>query len=155
MNKAVLSIVIIALCSFAYAEENPEGSDAQASMVPRESLYSYDRNDMPNIFFFPRESARWDGSKVTMREWYMLTDTQKERFISEYLKELQGEYKMSIDVAGMDYLKALNIFSAYSNDKTMREPSTKFIDILLSGQGKITVKDRPNSAYPTTSSSTN
>ncbi len=146
MNKAALFVVIIALCSLAHAEGDPENSDAQVSLAPGESLYSYDRNDMPNVFFFPKESARWNGAEVTMREWYMLTDTQKERFISEYLNELQGEYKMSIDVAGVDYLKALNIFSAYSNNRTMREPSTKFIDILLSGQGKIAVKDRPKSA---------
>ena len=42
---------------------------------------------------------------------------------------------------GMEYLKALNIFSAYSNDKALREPSTKFIDILLSGQGKVSDKE--------------
>jgi hypothetical protein len=146
MKKAVLFIVITALCSLAYAEGDPAPGDAQASTAPGKSLYAYDRNDIPHVFFFPKESARWDGAKVTMREWYMLTDTQKERFISEYLNELRGEYKVSIDVAGVDYLKALNIFSAYSNDRTMRSPSTKFIDILLSGQGKIAVKDRSNSA---------
>ena len=76
----------------------------------------------------------------------MLTEKQKEKFIAEYLEEMRSEYKTSIDVMGVDYLKALNIFSAYSNDKILREPSTKFIDILLSGQGKIFVKDRPKSA---------
>ncbi len=144
MKKAVLFIAITALCNFAYAEEL-EKSDAEGSMAPGESLYSYNRDDMPDVFFFPKEGARWDGTKVTMREWYLLTDTQKERFISEYLGELRDEYKMNIDVTGVDYLKALNIFSSYSNDRTMREPSTKFIDILLNGQGKISVKDRQKS----------
>ena len=145
MNKIIFIILIAAFCNIAYAEE-PDNSDMQVPMTSGESLYAYDLNDVPDVFFFPKEKARWDGTKVTMREWYMLTDTQKERFISEYVDELRGEYKMSIDVTGMDYLKALNIFSSYSNDKTMREPSTKFIDILLSGQGKVAEKDRPKSA---------
>ena len=107
------------------------------------SIYSYDENNPPEVFFFPKDKARWNGAMVTMREWYMLTELQKERFINEYLQQLQGQYRTSFDVMGNDYLKALNAFSSYSNDKTLREPSTKFIDILLSGQGKLTEKNRP------------
>jgi hypothetical protein len=131
-------------CGSVYAQGDTE-SDAQAALVaPEEGLYSYDPNNMPDVFFFPKERAKWDGSRVTVREWYMLTDTQKERFISEYLGELRDERLTGSDAMEMDYLKALNIFSSYSNDRTMREPSTKFIDILLSGQGKMTVKDKPH-----------
>ena len=82
------------------------------------------------------EKARWDGSKVTMREWYLLTDLQKEKFISEYTAELKKQYQGAFEVLGLDYLKALNLFSYYSNEKAQSEPSTKFIDLLIEGQAK-------------------
>lgn len=100
-------------------------------------LYSYSENDIPEVFFFPPEKARWNGYKVTMKEWYMLTDLQKEKFINEYFGELKNQYNMSIEAAGLDYMKALNVFSYYSNDKSLNQPSTKFIDKMLTGQGKI------------------
>lgn len=98
------------------------------------TIYSYSDDDIPKVFFFPREKARWDGTKVTMREWYMLTDLQKERFVSEYLEELKEQYHGAIEALGLDYLGALNLFSYYSNEKAQNEPSTKFIDLLLKGQ---------------------
>lgn len=147
MKKEILVVsaaltLIICFCSFA-ADEEAKGADPQTYTMPNGSIYSYSQDNLPEVFFFPKEKSRWDGTKVTMSEWYMLTELQKEKFITEYLQQLQGQYKMSIDVAGIDYLRALNTFSSYSNDKTLREPSTKFIDILLSGQGKVPEKDRP------------
>lgn len=135
----------LSLCNFAHAEE-PEDQDAGISVTPLESIYSYSQNNIPEVFFFPKERARWDGAKVTMREWYMLTEKQKEKFITEYLEEMGSKYKTNVDVMGVDYLEALNIFSSYSNDRILREPSTKFIDILLSGQGKAAERDCPKSA---------
>ncbi|MFA5143165.1 MAG: hypothetical protein WC522_03195 [Candidatus Omnitrophota bacterium] len=109
---------------------------AQPSAKMEGSIYSYSDDDIPEVFFFPKEKARWDGSKVTMSEWYMLTDLQKERFVSEYLGELKAQYKGVIEALGLDYLKALNLFSYYSNAKAQSEPSTKFIDLLLKGQDR-------------------
>ena len=100
------------------------------------SIYSYSENDIPEVFFFPKEKARWDGTKVTMREWYMLTDLQKEKFVSEYLGEMKKQYQGAIEALGLDYLKALDLFSYYSNNKAQNEPSTKFIDLLIEGQDK-------------------
>ena len=100
------------------------------------SIYAYSDNDIPEVFFFPKEKARWDGTKVTMREWYMLTDLQKEKFVSEYLSELKKQYQGAVEAMGLDYLKALDLFSYYSNEKTQGQPSTKVIDLLLEGQGK-------------------
>ena len=138
---AIILVVFAGFCDLAVCEEAPRVPPRSPAAFGG-SIYTYDENDLPEIFFFPKEKARWDGSMVTMREWYMLTELQKEKFINEYLRQLQEQYKVNIDVMGLDYLKALNIFSSYSNDRTLREPSTKFIDILLSGQGKLTVKDR-------------
>jgi hypothetical protein len=138
-------IAIVSLCGLAQALE-PEDQDTSSPIMPLESIYSYNQNNAPEVFFFPKEKARWDGSRVTMREWYMLTEKQKEKFITEYLGEIRNKYNMDIDVTGTDYLKALNVFSAYSNDRILREPSTKFIDILLSGQGKAAERGQPKNA---------
>jgi len=103
-----------------------------------DTLYAYDENNMPEVFFFPPEKAKWDGYKVTMKEWYLLTKLQKEKFIAEYLGELKKQYSASLEAVGMeDYLKALNLFSYYSNEKAVNEPSTKFVNDLLVAQGQI------------------
>ena len=106
------------------------------------SIYSYSENDIPEVFFFPKEKARWDGTKVTMCEWYMLTDLQKEKFVSEYLGEMKKQYQGAIEALGLDYLQALNLFSYYSNEKAQNEPSTKFIDLLIQGQEKMGANSR-------------
>ena len=100
------------------------------------SIYAYSDNDIPEVFFFPREQARWDGTRVTMSEWYMLTDLQKEKFVSEYIGELKRQYQGAMEATGLDYLKALNLFSYYADEKSRTTPSTKFIDLLLEGQNK-------------------
>ena len=130
-------IVIILAMMYLLSPQSLYCSDNTAKTDIEGTIYSYDSLNPPEVFFFPKEKARWDGSKVTMREWYMLTDFQKERFIKEYLQELQKQYNDPINVMFADYLKALNVFSYYSNDNTMNEPSTKFIDKMLSGQGKL------------------
>ncbi|MFH1190501.1 MAG: hypothetical protein V1682_07440 [Candidatus Omnitrophota bacterium] len=146
VRKAALVLAAVILLSAAARAEDTEDRDAEPLVPPGGSLYAYDPDNAPGVFFFPKEKARWDGSRVTMREWYMLTDVQKAKFISEYFNELSSMYKVDTDIMGTDYLKALNIFSSYSNDRTMREPSTKFIDILLNGQGKMIAKDRAKDA---------
>jgi hypothetical protein len=103
---------------------------------PESSIYAYREDDIPEVFFFPKDKARWDGSRVTLKEWYTLTDLQKEKFISEYMEELKRQYGHGIDVVGLDYLKALNVFSTYADAKKSGESSTKFIDALLGAQGK-------------------
>ncbi|MFA6321479.1 MAG: hypothetical protein WCY36_06465, partial [Candidatus Omnitrophota bacterium] len=117
--------------SYAFCRE------AQSSSGKIEgSIYSYSDNDIPEVFFFPKEKARWDGNKVTMSEWYMLTDLQKEKFVSEYMGELKKQYQGTMEALGLNYLKALDLFSFYANEKAKSEPSTKVIDLLLKGQEK-------------------
>lgn len=101
------------------------------------SIYNYDEKNPPVVFFFPPEKARWDGNKVTMKEWYTLTDLQKEKFVNEYFGELERQYRESLEGIGLDYLNALNVFSYYSNDRSMNQPSTKFIKEMLVAQGKL------------------
>lgn len=131
---AVILSACLSLCFSGFAF--PADGLVQVSSKSEESIYSYSDSNIPEVFFFPKDRARWDGSKVTMREWYMLTDLQKEKFVSEYLGELRKDYQGAMEVLGLDYLKALNLFSNYSNDKTLNEPSTKFVDLLIKGQDK-------------------
>jgi len=138
MKRHALWLLVagLSLCFAAAAHAEQQAPPARTEG----SIYSYSDNDIPEVFFFPKEKARWDGTKVTMREWYMLTDLQKEKFISEYVGELKKQYQGAMDALGLDYMKALNIFSYYSNEKIQSEPSTKFIDMLLEGQGKAKTK---------------
>ena len=134
--RRILTLILI-LVAFIYCPAAVSRAETQSQAIKTEgSISSYSDSDMPEVFFFPRQRARWDGSKVTMSEWYMLTDLQKEKFISEYTAELKKQYQGAIEVLGLDYLKALNLFSAYSNEKIQNEPSTKFIDLLVEGQNK-------------------
>jgi len=133
MKKCLVFMILILsvfYLSMSFCEEQKTGSATTEG-----SIYSYSENDIPKVFFFPKDKARWDGNKVTMKEWYMLTDLQKERFVSEYLGELKKQYQAASGIIGLeDYLRALNLFSYYSNDKSLNEPSVKFIDKLLEAQ---------------------
>lgn len=129
VRKALLAVAIISL-AIATGLWCDEGK----------AYFTYDEDNPPDVFFFPVDRAHWDGSKITVREWYMLTDYQKERFISEYLDDMRKHYNSPIDVVSMDYMRALNMFSIFSTDKAAAEPTTKIIDKLLSGQGKVASK---------------
>lgn len=131
-------IILIIMASVLLNQpKNIFGEEDRAQIRGEDSIYAYSEDDVPEVFFFPADRARWDGSKVTLKEWYLLTDLQKEKFISEYMGEMRRQYNNAVEIVGYDYLKALNLFSYYSNDKGLNEPSTKYIDRLLVGQGKM------------------
>ncbi|MDD3905120.1 MAG: hypothetical protein PHS46_01145 [Candidatus Omnitrophica bacterium] len=136
MKTLLLSFVTATLVLSGYSGYLYADTQDVPSAVVEGSIYSYREDDVPEVFFFPKERARWDGTRVTMREWYMLTDLQKERFVSEYLGELKKQYNGAMEILGLDYLNALNVFSEYANEKIQRQPSAKVIDLLLEGQGK-------------------
>lgn len=136
MKTLILSFVTATLVLSGYSGYLYADTQGAPSAVVEGSIYSYREDDVPEVFFFPKEKARWDGTRVTMREWYMLTDLQKERFVSEYLGELKKQYNGAMEILGLDYLNALNVFSEYANEKIQRQPSAKVIDLLLEGQGK-------------------
>jgi len=101
------------------------------------SSYEYSQDNIPDVCFFPIDKARWDGSKITAKEWKMLTDFQKTMFISEYIEELEKGYKTSIDINGWDYLIALNGFADACKDECLNELMTRVIKELLIEQGEI------------------
>ncbi|MBP7056502.1 MAG: hypothetical protein KBB52_06595 [Candidatus Omnitrophica bacterium] len=136
LSSALILILLFNLEAAAYSAS--EESDAPSGKNP--DLFTYDEMNPPEVFFFPADKARWDGNKITVREWYMLSDAQKQRFISEYMGEIRKQYNSPVDIASMDYLKALNMFSYFSSDRSSSEPTTKIIDKLLTGQGKIATR---------------
>ena len=64
------------------------------------SNYEYDRDNIPDVCFFPVEKSRWDGYKVTNKNWDQLTDFQKTMFISEAAEEIQRNEKVTVDLKG-------------------------------------------------------
>jgi len=97
--------------------------------------YSDEELDEIDVCFFPIDKSRWDGSKITAKEWQMLTDFQKTMFICEYVEQLEKEYNTTIEINGWDYLIALNGFAANCEDECLKEPMTRVIRELLIKQG--------------------
>jgi hypothetical protein len=117
----ILVLLLILFSHLLFAEDfNPFPENAG-------SPYEYSQDDIPDVCFFPVDKARWDGTKITAREWKMLTDFQKAMFISEYIEELEKEYNVTIKINGWDYLVALNIFAANYKEKYRNYPITEII----------------------------
>jgi hypothetical protein len=138
MNKEQLKVawwlILLLLCPhFVFAEQK----EFDPFPKNRGTIYAYSSDDIPDICFFPKDKARWDGSKITAKEWQMLTDFQKTMFISEYVKELEKAHKKSININGWDYLIALNGFADSCKNKCLNEPMTRVIEELLIEHGKI------------------
>ena len=114
---------IILFSAFSFAEQ------AQFDPFPKNkgSLYEYADNNIPDICFFPKDTARWDGSGLTVQNWFLLTDFQKTAFISEYIEV----YHSSIEVNGWDYLVKLNEFSSKCRGECLGYPMTEVLEELL------------------------
>ncbi len=129
MNKkqSLIYIGILLFINLSYAAET-------FNLFPQntQSIYAYDGDNPPDICFFPKDKAFWDGSKITAVEWRMLTDYQKASFISEYIKLLEKEHKTFIDYDGFKFLKDMNEIVDDSNDDTDQSwPVTEIIDSFL------------------------
>ncbi len=61
------------------------------------TAYEYSNDNIPDICFFPVEKARWDGYKVTNKNWSALTDFQKTMFIGEWVEETEKNENVTID----------------------------------------------------------
>jgi len=62
--------------------------------------YEYGSDNIPDVCFFPVKKARWDGYKVTNKNWDQLTDFQKTMFISEAADEIQRNENVTVDLKG-------------------------------------------------------
>ena len=62
------------------------------------SAEDYSYTDEPDICFFPRESAKWDGYEVNNKNWNKLTDFQKLMFIFEGSKEIERQKNVTVNI---------------------------------------------------------
>jgi len=110
-KKQLLAIWAIFILFFLFSHLSFAGEQEKFDLFPKnkDTIYEYSRDNIPETCFFPVDKARWDGSKITTKEWQMLTDFQKITFISEYIQEKkQNECKAIIKDKGWDDLAILN-----------------------------------------------
>lgn len=101
---------------------------------PSSKAETYQYVEQPEVCFFPKAQAKWDGYKLTNKNWNKLTDYLKLMFIFEGIKELERTKKVTIKIKDSNRtLMALN----YGIDKINRDlPDTNismisfFYDIL-------------------------
>jgi len=81
MGISLISLLAIPVCS---GQVIPNSSPQH-----RSSKYDYKDDDIPDVCFFPKDKARWDGYAATNWDWLGFTDYQKEMFISEGIAEIE------------------------------------------------------------------
>jgi len=99
-------------------------------------IYKYDKNNPPEVWFFPADKARWDGAKITAKDWHMLSNFQKVVFINEYI-EYFGQ-RFYITIKGIDaysYSISLDNFADECKGGCLKKPMTGFIEELLAQDG--------------------
>ena len=136
MNKIKLIIVLIigvflSGCSSCPIKPNPFPKNIG-------SIYQY--NEPPEICFFPVNKAKWDGYKVTTKNWNQLTDYQKTQFITEGITDIETNAKVNIEVK--DYwrlLISINTGVNMANIETPNEevPMIKFLLESLKASGMV------------------
>lgn len=105
-----------------------------AAMQPKSQVNIYRYDEPPDVCFFPKEQAKWDGYKITNKNWNQLNDYLKFMFILEAVRELEKKESVMITLTDSNRtLLALN----YGVDKLSKDlPNTEvtmisfFYDVL-------------------------
>ncbi len=84
---AITCLIIFSTMVLALPSESAAGVDPFPGN--KGSAYAYDQKDILQVFFFPKEQARWNGYEVTSQNWPQLTDHQKDMFVHEGIIEIQ------------------------------------------------------------------
>ena len=101
----------------------------------RGSQFEYSQKDIPDICFFPSEKARWDGYKITNKNWNQLTDYQKIMFMTEAIEEIRRNDNSEImvkDEECMLFVQYTNATLAMAKDESKK---TEFPIIRLLYEG--------------------
>lgn len=53
------------------------------------TAYFYNADDLPEVFFFPVDKARWNGYRILTGSWRYLTLYQKIMFVTEAMNEIE------------------------------------------------------------------
>lgn len=100
------------------------------------SKYEYDSNERIDAWFFPKDRAKWDGSKLILLEWNKLTKAQKVTFIIEYLKEFNKQYHTNIAVDIDRYIIGMDYFNDNCPQACINISASDAINNLLISDGK-------------------
>jgi len=136
-RAGVIKLLVIVPLLFANLSLAAEQKESDPFQKNRGTAYEYKDNDTPDIWFFPVDKARWDGSKVTVKEWHMLTDFQQAMFVAEYIKELKNQYKTDIKYNVREYLLFLDSFITGYLSTNPDIQIRMIIEAVLAQQGKI------------------
>jgi hypothetical protein len=121
---ALLGVIFI--CASAFAQEVRPA----ASALNEDSVYKSHSNKLPDVCFFPREKAFWDGYRVTNKNWEQLTDDQKTRFIAEGIEEIQRNETLFVAIPDKERLLTSMNAMVGQTEQSLPEADLRMIKIL-------------------------
>jgi len=140
MKSLFLSILVFLLFGpIVYPNVYKQLSSKEPFPLNKGSVYE-DTDEAVEVYFFPlaEEESKWDGSKITPKEWILLTDFQKQAFLTECSVKLEKKYSTIIEMNGWDYLVALEMFVKKCNSGICADPPMcEVIEKMLIGDGKL------------------
>lgn len=105
------------------------------------SVYEVPKDEKIDKWFFPTEGAKWNGAKITMIEWNILTETQKVMFLMEYQNELKKEYGPGISIDTSKYIIAMDYYASTCPSNCFAVPVTNIVKEFLTSEGQIAPKN--------------
>lgn len=100
------------------------------------SEYEYNNDERVDIWFFPKEKAKWDGSRVSLLDWHKLSRGQKVMFILEYIKQVNKEYNTNISVEVDKYILGMDYFNDNCPASCSAISASDAVNNLLISDGK-------------------
>jgi len=143
MKLIVLNILFSLIMSPIVVEAPP----VEKKQIQGKGIYQYHPDQMPKFLFFPKEKARWEGEKITAKEWELLTSVQKTGFITEYIEEIEKNFYISVQIDPLDYMIGLNGRAEDCKDQCLNKTITSFIDEFLEYEG-IVLRGKPPDSAP-------
>ena len=107
------------------------------------SDFDYDTRNLPKYWFFPAKQAKWNGTKVTVKDWNLFTDQQKQKYVEEYvalaIDTLRDDYLIMKDIDPDYHLMALEIFRSRVPDDSVEMQTIILTSLIANGD----IEQRP------------
>ena len=100
------------------------------------SKYEYGNSEQVKAWFFPKDKAMWDGSKLSILDWNKLVQVQKIMFITEYINQFNQQYHTNISVNIDKYILGMNYFCDNCPESCRNITAGAAVDNLLISDGK-------------------
>lgn len=100
------------------------------------SKYEFKEGERIEVWFFPKERAKWNGYELNILDWNKLTRLQKVMFIIEYVKQLNEEHKTNVDVDVNKYILGMDFYASTFPEEAKGVAATIGVDSLLISDGK-------------------